>query len=88
MSMLRTVTRAFDESLRERTTRTRRRKGQLRCREAVAGQRLVVAGPSHREAQTRRRKPAIRRYAEARFSSAPGRAGCGRDFQFADVPGS
>ena len=39
----------------------------------------VVAGPSHREIQNRRRKPAIRRYAEARFASAAGRSADGRD---------
>ena len=42
-----------------------------------------MAGPSHREIQTRRRKPAIRRYAEARLSSAPGRTADGRSGQFA-----
>lgn len=43
---------------------------------ACEGQQM--AGPSHREIQTRRRKPAIRKYAEARFSSAPRRTVCGR----------
>jgi hypothetical protein len=50
----------------------------LGCWKAAAQRRPLVAGPSHREVQTRRRKPAIRRYDEARFSSAPGRTAFGR----------
>ena len=45
--------------------------------EAAGRGRRQMAGTSHREIQTRRRKPAIRRYAGARFSSAPGRTGDG-----------
>jgi hypothetical protein len=43
----------------------------LTRREAAGRGRLLMAEPSHRAIKTRRRKRAIRRHAEATFSSAP-----------------
>jgi len=64
--------------------------GELRRTERLTGGGLqpLLAGPSHRETQIRRRKPAIRRYVDARFTSAPGRTACGRDRVFPMLAGS
>ena len=48
----------------------------------TTAERLLMAEPSQREIEARRRKPVVRHFAEARISSEARRAACGRDRQF------